>query len=73
MHSFDASAPELRGLRWRKSSHSGGGNDCVEVAFVGTNPVLRDSKNPDGGVIPVSAREWRSLLATINTGDLDLG
>jgi hypothetical protein len=22
-------------LRWRKSSHSGGGNDCVEVAFAG--------------------------------------
>ena len=39
-------------LTWRKSSYSGGGgsgntgDDCVEVAFGSTGPLLRDSKNP---------------------------
>ena len=33
---------------WRKSSHSTGGNDCVEIAQAGTSCLVRDSKNPDG-------------------------
>lgn len=72
MHSFDAAASGWNELRWRKSSHSGGGNDCVEVAFIGMSPMLRDSKDPDGGVISLSASEWRSLLDRIGAGELDL-
>lgn len=38
--------------RWFKSSHSGGGNDCVEVAFLAGDMVgVRDSKNPAGSVL----------------------
>ncbi|MGP3949612.1 DUF397 domain-containing protein [Streptomyces sp. 7N604] len=30
---------------WRKSSYSGGANDCVEIADLGPYVVVRDSKN----------------------------
>ena len=40
---------------WRKSSHSTGGNDCVEVAQAGTSCLVRDSKNPDGARLELLA------------------
>lgn len=61
---------DLAGLDWRKSSHSGGGNDCVEVAFIGTDTAVRDSKNPAGGALLVSRREWLSLLEAVKEGRL---
>lgn len=57
-------------FRWRKSSYSGGNNDCVEVAFTGDEALVRDSKNPDGGMLTLSARQWRQLLAAIARGEL---
>jgi hypothetical protein len=59
---------ELAGARWRKSSHSGGGNDCVEVAFVADGAALRDSKDPEGGAFRLPASGWRGLLAAVRTG-----
>ena len=41
-------APDAR-ARWRKSSYSGSGNNCVEVAQAGGTSAVRDSKDPDGG------------------------
>jgi hypothetical protein len=34
----------LADARWRKSSYSGGANDCVEIAEVGEHVAVRDSK-----------------------------
>jgi hypothetical protein len=59
---------ELSGAQWRKSSHSGGGNDCVEVAFVGDGTAVRDSKDPQGGTLGLPASGWRGLLAAVRTG-----
>ncbi len=55
-------APEDR-QEWRKSSHSGGGNnDCIEVAF-GVDAVgVRDSKNAGGPRLAFAAAEWRALI-----------
>jgi hypothetical protein len=50
---------------WRKSSHSGGGNDCVEVALTPDTAAVRDSKDPEGGVLSFSARGWAGLLAAV--------
>ena len=54
---------------WRKSSYSdGGGGNCVEVAYetphgnVATIHV-RDSKNPSGALVTVSAGAWTAFLA----------
>ncbi|OQO94042.1 DUF397 domain-containing protein [Saccharomonospora piscinae] len=62
---------DLARLEWRKSSYSGGGNDCVEVAFTGDGAAVRDSKNPGGGALRLSRREWDGLLAAARAGRLD--
>jgi hypothetical protein len=56
---------DVRNAEWRKSSHSGGNNECVELAFVGGVGAIRDSKNPDG---PVLVADVGSLIAAIKAG-----
>jgi hypothetical protein len=60
---------DLNGLRWRKSSFSGGeggGNDnCVEVALAGSAAV-RDSKNTAGPILVLPAATWRALLVAMS-------
>ncbi|MET8208875.1 DUF397 domain-containing protein [Streptomyces sp. NPDC005373] len=36
---------DLSTALWRKSSYSGGANDCVEIAEIRTWVAIRDSKN----------------------------
>ncbi|MFI6662970.1 DUF397 domain-containing protein [Streptomyces sp. NPDC050523] len=36
---------DLTQAQWRKSSYSGGANDCVEVADLGEHVAVRDSKS----------------------------
>ena len=50
---------------WRKSSYSGGGNDCVEVALHAQHVGVRDSKAPKSGALNVSARGWQGLLSVL--------
>ncbi|GAB3723349.1 DUF397 domain-containing protein [Amycolatopsis oliviviridis] len=56
---------DLSQARWFKSSHSGGGNDCVEVAFTGSGAALRDSKDPEGGAFRLSPQAWSGLLGAV--------
>lgn len=57
--------------QWRKSSYSGGGNDCVEVSFCGSAPAVRDSKAPEQGVLEIAEVQWRHLMTLAARGDLD--
>lgn len=58
---------------WRKSSHSGDGNNCVEVAALLPAGVgVRDSKNPQACPINLSPPAWRDLVAQTKAGELDL-
>ncbi len=55
---------DLSGATWRKSSYSGSGNDCVEVATDIPGVVaVRDSKDPGGPVLVFSRTAWRTFLA----------
>ncbi|MFI6340002.1 DUF397 domain-containing protein [Streptomyces sp. NPDC050535] len=47
---------------WHKSSFSGADYDCVEVAFVGDGVIVRDSQNPSGPYVVLSAERWRTFL-----------
>ena len=53
--------------RWFKSSQSGGG-DCVEVAFMGDDVWVRDSKDPDGTRLVFSQDAWHAFLADVKDG-----
>ena len=61
-------------VTWRKSSYSNSnGGACVEVAkFPAAEVGVRDSKNPDGGNLLVSADEWSAFVAGIKSGEFDL-
>lgn len=53
---------------WRKSSFSQGttNSDCVEVGFTRRSTVLRDSKNPAGGIVSLSPTAWDSFRWAIS-------
>jgi len=55
---------------WRKSSHSGSSN-CVEVAFLGNQVAVRDSKERPGGMLLFTLPEWRAFLAGARDGEFD--
>lgn len=62
------------GLPWRKSSRSNGngGNNCVEVAIHDSAVGVRDSKNPEGGVLVFPPAVWGSFMASAKDGEFDL-
>ncbi|RSM58477.1 DUF397 domain-containing protein [Kibdelosporangium aridum] len=53
---------ELAGAAWRKSSRSGAGNDCVEIALAHTGASVRDSKNPEAGMLRFDTAGWATFL-----------
>lgn len=60
-------------LRWHKSTRSGQGADCVEVAEVGDQIKVRDSKDPDGPVLAFSAGDWLTFVASLHRVQLCYG
>ena len=64
-------SPDLSGAEFRKSSLSGGNNNCVEVAMNLPGLVaVRDSKDPSGPALTFSPAAWSDFLAGIRSGDL---
>lgn len=53
---------------WRKSSHSTGGNDCVEVAQAGTSCLVRDSKDSGSARLAVRPQAWAAFTGDIKHG-----
>ncbi|MFF5479854.1 DUF397 domain-containing protein [Streptomyces sp. NPDC012935] len=48
---------------WFKSSYSGGNaTECIETAFISSGVLVRDSKQPRGPHISVSATAWSNFL-----------
>lgn len=50
--------------RWRKSSYSDNGGNCVEVATSGS-VLVRDTANRDGGTLTFSASAWERFTASL--------
>lgn len=58
---------------WRKSSHSGGSGNCVEVAGGLPGAVgVRDSKDPGGQPLVFAARAWQGFADRVKSGTLSL-
>lgn len=59
---------------WRKSTHSGtsGQSDCVEVAGLGRNIGVRDSKAPQAPHLVFGAADWQAFADRAKRGELDL-
>ena len=68
------SAPDLSAATWRKSSRSNGngGNNCVEVADLGTAVAVRDSKDPHGPALGFAPAEWEVFVDGTKGGRFDL-
>jgi hypothetical protein len=62
----------LRDLPWRKSSYSSSNGQCVEIASVGTEIAVRDSKNPAGPVLIFGPEEWKTFIAAATAGQFSL-
>jgi len=60
--------PEITAGQWRKSSYSGSGNNCVEVAQTPGSCAVRDSKDPDGGHLTLTAGAWKAFARDIKRG-----
>ncbi|WP_327109793.1 DUF397 domain-containing protein [Nocardia sp. NBC_01730] len=61
---------QLSGAKWFKSSRSGGGEACVEVAWLDAGSVgVRDSKNPTGPALVFASGEWDAFAAGVKDGE----
>jgi hypothetical protein len=61
---------DLSRADWRKSSYSSNnGGNCVEVATSQPGLVaVRDSKDPNGPALILSADQWAGFVARIRSG-----
>ncbi|CRK58398.1 hypothetical protein [Alloactinosynnema sp. L-07] len=61
---------DLARAHWRKSTHSGAGNDCVELVVRRSGAAVRDSKNAGHGHLAFGDGGWRAFLATVKDDGL---
>ena len=57
---------------WRKSTRSGGDDNCVEIANGATSVGVRDSKNPTSAILEFGTAAWAAFLAGAKAGEFDL-
>ncbi|HCU95455.1 MAG TPA: DUF397 domain-containing protein [Actinobacteria bacterium] len=58
---------------WRKSSHSSGTGNCVEVATADGSVGVRDSKQHGRGPVLEFARaEWKAFIRAAKDGEFNL-
>lgn len=59
-------------LKWRKSSFSGGGGDCVEIALLPDgNTLVRNSNHPDAGTLTFTPSELSAWIRGCVAGEFD--
>lgn len=55
------------GSGWRRSSFSGGANNCVEARPDGASVAIRDSKKVRGPILAVDPAAWAEFLGSLTT------
>jgi hypothetical protein len=66
-----ATLHDLSGARWRKSSHSSGNGQCVEVAVLAVSVRVRDGKAPDAGHLTFTPKAWAAFMTRARAGRYD--
>jgi Domain of unknown function (DUF397) len=56
-------------MQWQKSSYCAGG-ECVELAVLGGQVLLRNSGKP-GVIIRYTAAEWRAFMLGMQAREFD--
>jgi hypothetical protein len=51
---------------WRTSTYSGQNGNCLQVAALSPTVKVRDSKNPDGQHLVLTAAIWRAFTRRIH-------
>lgn len=62
---------DLSRAQWRKASKSIGQGACVEVADLGAQIAVRDSKDPNGPALVFTPAEWDSFLDGARKGEFN--
>ncbi|MCQ8772550.1 DUF397 domain-containing protein [Streptomyces telluris] len=65
--------PRLREAIWRKSSYSGQGGNCLEIADAATTAAaipVRDSKNPHGPALVFATGAWAVFVSHVKGAGL---
>ena len=57
-------------IRWRKSSFTDNGQ-CVEVADVGDDILVRNSNHPDAGTLRLNRPQFGAWLRGTQAGEFD--
>jgi hypothetical protein len=57
---------------WRKSSYSGNGNNCVEIAAADGLIAVRDTTNRDDVTKIFTARTWQQFTGRVRRGEVQL-
>jgi len=67
----DLYAYDLTNSVWRKSPHSAGEGQCVEITDLPDGGIaLRDSKNPAFPALRYTAEEWKAFRQGVIDGTL---
>jgi hypothetical protein len=68
----DREVADFSGADWRKSTHSMGAGNCVELAHLPSGEVaVRDSKNQAGPVIVLSSGQWEAFADDVRNSGCD--
>jgi hypothetical protein len=63
---------DLSRAAWRKSVHSGGATNCVEVAGnLAPIVAVRDSKDPAGPALTFARGAWDTFTTGVKSGRYD--
>lgn len=62
---------DLGNVEWRRTSFTGGNNNCAEFGRVGDFIVWRDSKRPEQEPLVYTQAEVKALIDGVRAGELD--
>lgn len=65
-------APDFTNIKFFKSSYSGDAGACVEVGIKDGYIVVRDSKNPEQGLLVFNKSEWEAFIKGVKKCEFDL-